>query len=275
MNRGFSLVEVLVATLITVGVGAIVFQLFHQNERIFRDENSLMEMQQTARMVVSQIGDDIRIAGQSVPPGVNEIILPGSTAQRLNIRAGFSATETVVTTPVPLSATAGAAITLKVENTTGFSTGRQIYVWNTDSWLRGVIDSVSGSGKTIRLIPASGGTTPIQFATPPTVGLDEAVGIYRDAATNIVRRTTSSNTANASSPVWAPSNELAANVIGLTFLYFDSAGVPVTPSTPENRARITAIETRVRVRPATILAGHTQPVYALSLRTVPRNIALR
>src|SRR5438552_2599315 len=96
-DSGFSLVEVLVATAITIGIGSIVFQLFHQNERIFRDEAVLMEMQQTARMVVSQIGDDIRIAGQGVPPELGEVVLPGSSGQRLNLRAGFSTTESIVT----------------------------------------------------------------------------------------------------------------------------------------------------------------------------------
>jgi prepilin-type N-terminal cleavage/methylation domain-containing protein len=268
-RRGFSLVEVLIATAITVGVGMIVFQLFHQNERIFQDENSLMEMQQTARVVTSQISDDVRIAGQGVPPGLGEIVLPGSTSQRLNIRAGFSAIETVITTTLPIHATIGSSLTLKVESTSGFSSGKQIYVWNDDTWLRAAIDSVSGSAKTIRFTPSNGTASGIHFTAPPLMGLDEAIGIYRDAATNTIRRTTSSNTANASGPSWAPANELAANVISLTFLYFDAAGQPLTPSTPEIRAKVASIETRARVQDA----RNPKQIHSVSVRSVPRNLA--
>jgi hypothetical protein len=45
----------------------MTFQLFYQNERVIRDQNRIMEMQQTARVVMSQIADEIRMAGQGVP----------------------------------------------------------------------------------------------------------------------------------------------------------------------------------------------------------------
>src|SRR4051812_29920307 len=67
-NRdGFTLAELLIALLITAGLSTIVFQLFQQNERVFRDQNLLIEMQQSARVVASQISDEIRMAGQGVP----------------------------------------------------------------------------------------------------------------------------------------------------------------------------------------------------------------
>lgn len=272
--RGFSLIEVLIATAITIGVGAIVFQLFHQNERIFRDESLRMEMQQTARMVVSQIGDDIRIAGQSVPLEIGEVVLPGSGEHRLNLRTGFSAIESIVTTPLPVSLAPGNSITLGVESTTGFSAGRQVFLWNGPRWIRATLDSVWGSAKTVRLTP-SGAGSPVEFTTSPLIAPDEAVAVYRDAATHTVRRTTSNNTTNTSSPAWAPANELATNVIGLKFLYYNAAGVLVVPDTPANRATVDSIETRVRVRPAGAVAAGTQPVYSLSVRFYPRNLKHR
>jgi prepilin-type N-terminal cleavage/methylation domain-containing protein len=273
--RGFSLIEVLVATAITVGVGSIVFQLFHQNERIFRDEAVRVEMQQTARLVVSQIGDDIRIAGQGIPPALGDVVLPGSSGQRLNIRTGFSTTETIVTTAPPVIVTLGTPLTLKVENTSGFSTGKHIFIWNAAGWLRANVDSVSGSAKTIALTPSAGSGPSVQFDTPPTVGLDEAIALYLDSATSSVRRTTSTNTTDPGNPVWAPANEIATNVSGLDFLYFDRAGAPLIPDTPENRTKIASIEARVRIRPAAPVAGGTQPVFSLSVRAQPRNLQYR
>src|SRR5215470_18258811 len=70
MNRqtkGFSLIELLIALSIALGLSAMMFQLFHQNERVIRDQTLIMEMQQTARVVASQIADEIRMGGQGVP----------------------------------------------------------------------------------------------------------------------------------------------------------------------------------------------------------------
>ena len=67
MQRGFSLTEVLVAVIVTMIVATAVFQLFERNERLYRDQNLITEMQQGARAAISQISDEIRAAGQGVP----------------------------------------------------------------------------------------------------------------------------------------------------------------------------------------------------------------
>ena len=267
--KGFSLVEVLIAMAITVGVGAIVFQLFHQNERLFLDETVREEMQQTARMVISQVGDDIRIAGQGIPPALGDVILPGSNGQRLNLRAGFSATESLITTPPPITVVVGSPITLKVQSTSGFSAGKQVLLWNTDCWLRATVSSVSGSALSLSLLPTAGSAPTVQFGTAPVIGLDEAVALYFDNTTHSVRRTTSSNTTNLANPPWAPANDVGTNVTRLDFLYFDAQGNALTASTPQSRAAISSIEARVGVRAA------SQPETSLYLRVYPRNLQYR
>jgi hypothetical protein len=112
----------------------------------------------------------------------------------------------------------------------------------------------------------------VQFDTAPIIGLDEAVTLYIDAAASTVRRATSSNTTSTANPVWGPANEVATNVIGLDFLYFDNAGQALIPSTTQKRASIATIEARVRVRSAAALADGTQPVYSLSITAQPRNL---
>ena len=62
--KGFSLIELLVALVVALGLATMMFQLFHQNERVIRDQTLIMEMRQTARVVASQIADEIRMAGQ-------------------------------------------------------------------------------------------------------------------------------------------------------------------------------------------------------------------
>jgi type II secretory pathway pseudopilin PulG len=274
-QSAFSLLETLVATAIAIGLSAVAFQLFHQNERIFRDQSLILEMQQGARVVVSQAADDIRMAGQGIPPGLSEIILPGSGNSRLNLRTSFSATEPVIVSNLPLPVTAGNAVTVLVESTTGFSTGRQTFLWAAQSWARGNINSVSGAARSISLTPSTVSSAPLEFVVPPAISLDEAVALFWDSATKTVRRTTATNTENPASPSWAPANELAANVVGLTFLYLDAAGLPVIPDSPERRATIASIEVRVIMWTSASLTDGSRPAYALSTRAVPRNMRLR
>ena len=112
-QSAFSLLETLVAMAITVGIAAAAFQLFYRNERLFRDQALILEMQQSARLIIAQIADDVRMAGQGVPPGLSEVFLPGSDASRLNMRASFSAAESVVTSSLPLPVAIAATARLK------------------------------------------------------------------------------------------------------------------------------------------------------------------
>src|SRR5215475_11884346 len=103
MNRqtkGFSLIELLIALSIALGLSAMMFQLFHQNERVIRDQTLIMEMQQTARVVASQIADEIRMAGQGVPvysanfdtapSEAVSVFLASSSPSRVDFRSGLS-----------------------------------------------------------------------------------------------------------------------------------------------------------------------------------------
>ena len=274
-QAAFSLVEVLVATAITVGIGAVVFQLFHQNERIFRDQAIILEMQQTARVVIAQAGADIRMAGQAMPPTMTDVILPGSGTSRLNIRTGFSAAESIATAPLPLPIAVGNPLALTVDDTSGFSTGRQAFLWTDTGFARATINSVSGTSKVIAVTPSLASIEPLQFTAPPAISLDEAVAFYLDAATQAIRRTTATNTEDPASPSWAPANELATNVVALTFLYYDAEDKLLTPDSAEHRLAVASIEARVRVRSPAPLSDGSRPTYSLSIRSLPRNLRLR
>src|SRR5690349_18949651 len=103
-RKGFSLIELLVSLSATMLLASMMFQLFHQNERVLRDQTLIMEMQQTARIVISQIADEVRMAGQGVPlyatlldgapSEPTAVILGSSGASRIDFRAGLSNIDT-------------------------------------------------------------------------------------------------------------------------------------------------------------------------------------
>src|SRR5205814_6599518 len=109
-------------------------------------QNLIMEMQQTARVVISQIADEVRMAGQSVPVFAatfdsspsepTAVFLATSTSNRIDFRAGLSNVETSVTTPGPIDLSIGALRTLSIADSSGFVTGKFVYIWGpcTNSW---------------------------------------------------------------------------------------------------------------------------------------------
>jgi hypothetical protein len=45
----------MVAMMIAFAMSTLLFHLFHQTERVVRDQSLVMEMQQTARVVAAQV----------------------------------------------------------------------------------------------------------------------------------------------------------------------------------------------------------------------------
>src|SRR5262245_8593370 len=131
--RGFSLIEVLVTLSIVLCLSTIMFDLFHQNERVIRDQTLIMEMQQTARIVASQIADEIRMAGQGVPVYASTfdtvpsesvaVILDSSNSSRIDFRAGLSNVETP-TDGGAMDFDIGVSQSLPVRSTSGFLAGK-------------------------------------------------------------------------------------------------------------------------------------------------------
>jgi Tfp pilus assembly protein PilW len=293
MQRGFSLAEVLVAVIVTMIVATSVFQLFERNERLYRDQNLITEMQQGARAAISQISDEIRVAGQGVPRyaasfdlAENEstvAILSGSSSTRLNLRAGLAPAESSVTAPLPLSLTQGTPAAVTMDSVSGFynavgssPTGRFLYVWGEAgtarwAWVRAAILSISLSGRSMQITPIEISQSGVaQFAVSPTVSLEEAIAIYRDSS-GTLRHTTATNTANPASPVWAPANDMVTNVSLLQFDYFDSAGLPVVPDTLANRWAIARIDVRIVVESTQELSNHSRASCTLTVRTFIRS----
>jgi hypothetical protein len=174
----------LVALTVALLLAMMLFQLFHQNERVVRDQTLIVEMQQTARVLASQIADEIRMAGQGVPIRASEfasapseavaVFLSSSNSSRIDFRAGLSNTETATTLGDSRDFIIGLPRNVSVVTASGFSTTKFAYVtgsvggsgWD---WLRAEVKGVSSTSLT--LLPANAGNaeSTVHFSAPPTV----------------------------------------------------------------------------------------------------------
>ena len=286
-RRGFSLIELLIALSIVLAAGAMTFQLFRENERVIRDQNLIMEMQQTARVVISQIADELRMAGQGVPifatafdgsppSEATAIFLATSTASRIDFRAGLSNVETVVTTLAPIDLSLGGLRTLSVADSSGVSVGKFVYIWgpatNGWGWTRAHVTSVTSTSVTFIPQQTGGNGTTIHYTAAPTLSLEEAVSLSLNAGS--VRRATANDFGNPSAPMWNASNEIGRSVTALTFTYYDAAGNLLPPALPD-RTLIARIDIRLTVQTTGVLSNGHLGSYSLALRTVPRNVRIR
>jgi Tfp pilus assembly protein PilW len=291
--KGFSLIEVMMALGITLGIGLIVFQLFRQNERVFRDQNLVIEMQQTARAVASQIADEVRMAGEGVPVYASRfdslaqegaaVVLASSTNNRIDFRAGLSLVETSVTTPVPLDCTLGLSRTLTVADGSSFlnalgtttPSGKFVYIWGPANnqmwtWVRAELTRINGN--TLTLTPRQGRVSSV-FTRAPTLTLEEAVSFYL-SGTN-VRRATAADMTNLASPAWSASNDIGRNVTSLTFTYYDENNTPIDPGSLTKRFSIMRVDVRLVAQTSDALSDGSRPSHTLSFRTIPRNLRVR
>ena len=285
-SSGFSLIELILALTMSLGIGMIVLQMFHQNERVFRDQSLILETQQSARVVISQIADELRMAGQGMPmyastsdldsTEATAVILAGSGSSRINFRAGLSSIETTVTAAMPVDFVIGDSRTVSVGAATPFQIGKFVYVTgpgenDTWAWMRAEILQTNAAAKTLTLIPRH--AMNVRFIDRPIVSLDEAVSFF--IASGSIKRATASNLSDQTNPVWSASSEIGRNFRSLQFTYFDKDNTSVTPQSLAERLSISRIDVRVVAETSQTLTRGGRQEFALTMRTIPRNVQIR
>jgi hypothetical protein len=303
----------MLALAITLGIGFIVFQLFTQNEAVFRDQNLIAEMHQNGRVVLMQITDEIRMAGQGVPlygstfdnteDEGTAVVLNGSDSTHLYIRAGVSGVESTVTSNAPIDLVLGNTRTVSVGNAVVFfqalgrlpASGRFAYVWGPSGregygWVRAELMAIEPATSTITLTPRQGGTAGrmagadgvpnttddvFRFVSAPVISLEEVIAFYIDSGT--VRRTTAASMALQTLPAWAPSAEIGQNFESLTFRYFDRRNGEITLPLSNLAIRLTVAHIGVSAvaRTSEILSNGTTGRLALSAGAIPRTLRIR
>jgi len=287
-NRGWSLIELMIAMTITLGIGMIAFQLFQQNERVFRDQNQILEMQQTARAVATQIADEIRMAGQgvpvysatfdTVPQEAVQFLLSGSNATTIRFRADSRNVYTTVNSPTAytIGSTANAAVqdAQVFAATVGAtpSPGTFAYLWgptaNGWGWVRVELGAITTATNTMSVTPRQSGTTGLTFAGKQTLSLEEGVAFRLDGERTV--RAVVTNFTNLTTPTWQES-ELGRNIATLNFTYSDASGYAVDVSTLAGRASVRRVDVRLVARTSTNLSNGTRPSHSINLQTYLRN----
>jgi hypothetical protein len=291
-ERGFSLVGMLMAMVITMVVGLSAFQLFVQNERVFRDQNLILDMHQGVRAVASMMADELRMSRQGVPAYAaslegntqegSQTFLNGSDASTVRFRSSIHSASALVQNTLPLSYTIGSTAVLSVDDAdavfalVGTETTRFVYMWGPSAsawtWLRARITSVNPITDTITVVPAQMSSLGGLIDWDPYLVVEEAVA-YRLNGTDVERAT--SNDFTAMTAPGLAYEVVGENFTGLTFTYYDASDNVVNPTSLANRSLIRRVDFTLSAQTAEPLASTgNMGTYAVSMSVYPRNVAL-
>jgi hypothetical protein len=265
--------------------------MFVQNERAFRDQTLILEMQQNLRAVASMIVGDLRMAGQGVPihaaayegepSEAVEVFLAGTDENIARFRTGLGNGTAQSTGPTRFVAGESVAVLAnrdgvqRISRLVGSGTGRHVFLSghgaNGWTWVRAEIVDFPGP-ETVQVVPRQLSTEGGSFETAPSVSLEEAVS-YRLSADRILRGAAR----DFSIPTDPAFTELtlADGFSVLRFGYADDAGAAVDAGTLEARAAIRSVDVLLGAETTEAMAdGHRRSqVIRLSVR--PRNLELR
>jgi Tfp pilus assembly protein PilW len=127
-DRGLGMVEVLIASSISLIILASTISLFTQNQSKLKDENDNANIQAKGRLAIDRVEEEIRMAGFGLPP------LQGMTAINANSISFRTNLDDVRTTTPPCTACPGTIAgsigdtTLTVVDETGFANGDKIVI---------------------------------------------------------------------------------------------------------------------------------------------------
>ena len=119
-QRGFSMVEMLIAIAIGALLLGVAVRSFTKQQTLFKNQADGSVIRETARFSIQELTRDLRMAGYGVPSAV------GITSATVNSITFLSNTDEISTTvPGDLAASATA---ITVNSATGFTTGKTIVI---------------------------------------------------------------------------------------------------------------------------------------------------
>lgn len=127
--QGFSIPEIAVSLLVCSFVSLSALHIFRADQKIFVEQEEVVDMQQNARIAMDQLIKDIRVAGMGVPSGgvasdVGHLfpVIPGNGGgnipDTITLLASFENIETQLSAPMP-----NESAELKVTDASEFEVG--------------------------------------------------------------------------------------------------------------------------------------------------------
>lgn len=258
-NAGFSLVELLIALLLSGIVVAAVYGIFISQNRSYVNQNRTSEMQQNARIAMTILSGEFRMAGfgfsingdYSLPGGTGYAVTPTNSStgpDSVAIQYGTSVNPTTPATLTSAMANSNSSITLAISSTVGFAANDFIIISDGQNASRLQISGTPGAS-----------TIPYTSVSPnifPTGGFGVGSRVYK------LRQVTYrvSNTILQSQTDGGAWQDVVNNIEDLQLAYQGTttpAGTWVDNPSPVNRTTLTDVQVNIIARSNDIDPNYT------------------
>ena len=242
-EKGFTLIEVMIAGLITVIVLGGSIYVFVKQDKLIRQENARTDLRALGRLAMTELATEIRRAGYGFPNGWGIFV---AQAAQLTFYANTFDTDTGTAGVQEAYTTATADITvghttITVADGSAFSSGNFIVVFDASGtvanpWANGTV--TSSSATVVNLTPGS----PSAFTATNGIVVNQyqTIGYGFDTVNNLLTVSTDSGTPAA---VVIP---VIGSVTALSFTYFDATNTELVPATGSPLALTFAERAQVR-----------------------------
>ncbi|MFQ5858866.1 MAG: PilW family protein [Anaerolineae bacterium] len=248
-QRGFTLVELLVALAVVGLVMAAVVTLYVTGSRIYTAGTGRADAQQAARAAMVMLAEDLRLAGSGYPTVSGLPKITAATATSITFWGDLTNGSTILSQDVNAGDTA-----LAVDSAAGVKPGDTIYLINGGAYEALAVSSAGGTS-----IAVGAGTT-ASYPQFTQVGLPKAITYSWNAATRTLSK-------DAGDGVGA--QLLADGVQAFQLLYFDTGDAAIPEASLaanlENIRRITITMTGEA-------PGQNPPVFTITSDVRPRNL---
>jgi len=127
-NKGMSLVEILVALLITGVLTAAMFRVYINQHQAWMLQDSIIDVQQNARAAIDELGRQLRMSGYALPNGTMPFVAYNSNPDSITIY--YKTSDCQVSIKHAMTA-AGDNLLCDSQNVTCFVPGTLAYIYNT------------------------------------------------------------------------------------------------------------------------------------------------
>jgi len=222
-DRGYTLVELLVATAVMLMVTSAVMTMLHEGLVRTPVLEDSMDLHQRARIAADAIGADLRAAGNGTSSGPLSAVLPGVEPRWATAPSASASTNAVTVRYVPplaarsrlaqpLDPASGVAVLEpggcpQLTTACGFAVGMRAVVFDPSGQMDGLVVDAIGPG--VLVLGAGAGSRSATYPTGSEIAQVVEASYVVDTATRQLRRSEAGGTF-----------AIADNVEALTFEYF-------------------------------------------------------
>jgi prepilin-type N-terminal cleavage/methylation domain-containing protein len=234
-RRGFSLIELMIAMVLTQILLAHGFQLLVIQHHQYIIQDGIAEAQQNLRAGIDMMSHEIRVAGYGVPSDIQKIV----TMKKEEI--AFLANLNSVDTQLTERAFSGQTL-LSVNSGQDFRAGKRVYLCDAVSCEQNTL-AQNGTSRSLSLKEPVGRGQPFEIGSRVNVVNEVRYYLNGEDLTNrkLMRE------------VDQGSISLAEQVVGITFDYLDHNGAATTIPSEVKRVLIEFITTSSKTRPTASL----------------------